>query len=41
MCSGSDLIAQAQSGTGKTGSFTMGCLNSLDEDLKRTQVFDY
>ena len=38
MCSGSDLIAQAQSGTGKTGSFTMGCLNSLDEDLKRTQV---
>ena len=38
MCKGVDLIAQAQSGTGKTGAFTMGCLNSLDEDLKRTQV---
>ena len=38
MCKGVDLIAQAQSGTGKTGAFAMGCLNSLDEDLKRTQV---
>jgi translation initiation factor 4A len=38
MCKGVDLIAQAQSGTGKTGAFAMGCLNTLDEDLKRTQV---
>ena len=38
MCKGVDLIAQAQSGTGKTGAFSMGCLNTLDEDLKRTQV---
>jgi len=38
MCSGKDVIAQAQSGTGKTGSFTIGCLNSLDVSLKRTQV---
>ena len=33
-----DLIAQAQSGTGKTGAFTIGALNLLDEDLKKTQV---
>jgi len=38
MCKGVDVIAQAQSGTGKTGAFAMGCLNTLDEDLKRTQV---
>jgi translation initiation factor 4A len=33
-----DLIAQAQSGTGKTGAFTIGALNLLDCDLKSTQV---
>jgi translation initiation factor 4A len=33
-----DLIAQAQSGTGKTGAFTIGSLNLLDVDLKKTQV---
>ena len=33
-----DLIAQAQSGTGKTGAFTIGALNLLDHDLKKTQV---
>ena len=38
MCKGVDLIAQAQSGTGKTGAFTIACLNKLDVDLKRTQV---
>jgi translation initiation factor 4A len=38
MCKGVDLIAQAQSGTGKTGAFTIGCLNKIDESLKRTQV---
>ena len=33
-----DLIAQAQSGTGKTGAFTIGALNLIDCDLKSTQV---
>ena len=33
-----DLIAQAQSGTGKTASFVIGALNNLDESLKKTQV---
>ena len=33
-----DLIAQAQSGTGKTGAFAIGCLNLLEEDIKKTQV---
>ena len=33
-----DLYAQAQSGTGKTGAFTIGSLNLLDEDLKKTQI---
>ena len=33
-----DLIAQAQSGTGKTGAFTIGALNLLNEELKKTQV---
>tara|TARA_B100000686_G_C16789314_1_gene977516 strand:+ start:1575 stop:2729 length:1155 start_codon:yes stop_codon:yes gene_type:complete len=35
---GKDIIAQAQSGTGKTGAFSIGCLNKLDEEKKRTQV---
>ena len=34
---GKDIIAQAQSGTGKTGSFTIRCLQKLDITLKRTQ----
>ena len=34
---GKDLIAQSQSGTGKTGSFTIGILNQLDEDVKKSQ----
>ncbi len=33
-----DLIAQAQSGTGKTGAFTIGALNLLNSELKKTQV---
>ena len=33
-----DIIAQAQSGTGKTGAFSIGSLNNVDEDLKETQV---
>jgi translation initiation factor 4A len=35
---GKDLIAQAQSGTGKTGSFAMGVLNNIDFNLKYTQA---
>ena len=34
---GKDLIAQSQSGTGKTGAFTIGILNKLDVSLQRTQ----
>ena len=30
MNSKKDLIAQAQSGTGKTGAFTIGVLNNID-----------
>jgi len=34
---GDDIIAQAQSGTGKTGSFTIGLLNRIDELKNSTQ----
>ena len=33
-----DIIAQAQSGTGKTGAFVIGSLQLINEDLKQTQV---
>ena len=33
-----DVIAQAQSGTGKTGTFTIGSLQQVDETNKNTQV---
>ena len=33
-----DLIAQAQSGTGKTGAFSIGVLNNIDPALQRTQA---
>ena len=33
-----DLIAQAQSGTGKTGAFSIGALQCVDESLKQTQT---
>lgn len=36
--SGKDMRAQAQSGTGKTGAFVIGCLQRLDENLQATQV---
>lgn len=36
--SGKDLIAQAQSGTGKTGAFLIGSLNKIDPEIKDTQV---
>ena len=35
---GRDLIAQAQSGTGKTGTFTIGSLARVDPNLKQVQV---
>jgi len=38
MNSKKDLIAQAQSGTGKTGAFSIGALNILNEDEKKTQI---
>jgi len=38
IASGMELIAQAQSGTGKTGTFTIGSLARIDPALKQVQV---
>ena len=38
LTSGKDVIAQAQSGTGKTGAFSIGSLCNVDVSLKNTQV---
>jgi ATP-dependent RNA helicase len=35
---GRDVIAQAQSGTGKTATFSIGALQSIDTSLRETQV---
>lgn len=35
---GRDIIAQAQSGTGKTATFTIGGLQQIDTEVKDTQV---
>jgi translation initiation factor 4A len=35
---GLDLVAQAQSGTGKTGSFAIGCLQRIDESKSCLQA---
>ena len=35
---GKDIIAQSQSGTGKTGAFLIGSINKLDLNLKKTQI---
>jgi ATP-dependent RNA helicase len=35
---GRDVIAQAQSGTGKTATFSIGILQSLDTQVRETQV---
>ena len=35
---GRDIIAQSQSGTGKTATFSIGSLQLLDETQKETQV---
>ena len=34
---GTDIIAQSQSGTGKTGAFSIGILNNIEESVKKTQ----
>jgi len=36
--SGKDIIAQAQSGTGKTATFSIGALSIIDMDKNKTQV---
>jgi translation initiation factor 4A len=36
--SGYDIIAQSQSGTGKTGSFLIGAIQKVKEELKESQV---
>jgi len=38
LCKGLDIIAQAQSGTGKTATFTIGILHSLDFSLHECQA---
>jgi superfamily II DNA/RNA helicase len=38
MIAGRDLIAQAQSGTGKTGAFTTGCLHLIDTSQPTIQA---
>ena len=38
LLSGKDVIAQAQSGTGKTGAFSIGALCNVDDTLLNTQV---
>lgn len=38
MAKGKDIIAQSQSGTGKTGAFVLGMLQKLDISLKKPQV---
>eukprot|EP01134_Creolimax_fragrantissima_P003208 CFRG3208T1 len=37
-CKGYDVIAQAQSGTGKTATFSISILNSIDMSIKATQA---
>jgi superfamily II DNA/RNA helicase len=38
MIKGRDVIAQAQSGTGKTATFSIAMLQSIDGQLRDTQV---
>lgn len=38
ICTKKDIIAQAQSGTGKTGAFTVSMLQLIDEESDKTQV---
>lgn len=38
ICEGKDVLAQAQSGTGKTATFSISALQRIDENLKKTQA---
>merc|ERR1719203_1632517 len=38
MIQGHDLLAQAQSGTGKTGAFTVASLQLIDENNRNPQI---
>lgn len=38
LADGKDIIAQAQSGTGKTGAFSVGTLQVVDETVNKTQA---
>jgi translation initiation factor 4A len=38
MVEGRDILAQAQSGTGKTGAFVIGALSHVNPELKKPQV---
>lgn len=38
MKSRSDILAQSQSGTGKTGAFTIGSLSTIDVNIKAPQI---
>ena len=38
MIKGYDLVAQAQSGTGKTGTFTIGALQNVDIQHNKPQI---
>ena len=38
MLKGRDVIAQAQSGTGKTATFSISILQSIDTTVRETQV---
>lgn len=38
LSNGDEIVAQSQSGTGKTGAFVIGTLNRIDEDLKACQA---
>lgn len=38
ICSGRDVLAQAQSGTGKTATFSISALQRIDENLQKTQA---
>jgi translation initiation factor 4A len=38
MVEGRDILAQAQSGTGKTGTFVIGALSKVDPTVKKPQV---
>jgi len=38
MYNGNDILAQAQSGTGKTGAFVVGSLQKIDVESKTTQI---